>query len=158
MNTPKANLQPKATLSSSKSVSPASNHRRDGGRPHTGARRRCWCCGRHRPTKYHHSRPHGGADEGMKLDLAPHGPFRMLVRAALSLVATAPRSLSGVRQSRTRQRGGRRSGSVARRGQGGGRSQAGGARSLLETGSRSRRVGTVTGGGGAFRQGQEDIF
>ena len=43
--------------------------------------------------------PHFGADEALKQNLAPHGPFRVPACAPPSLVATAPPSLSGARRS-----------------------------------------------------------
>ena len=55
----------------------------------------------------------------MKLNLAPHGPFRVAARAPPSLLATAPPSLRGTKGTPMSQPGGRRTGVSSRGAEGG---------------------------------------
>ena len=69
--------------------------------------------------------PHGGAAEILRLNLTPHGPFRLLACASPSLFAAAPPSLSGAGRTSTSQLGRRHlaaSRRASRRGQRGGAS------------------------------------
>ena len=90
-----ANLQPRATMSSSTSVSPGQQHRRDeglgtqeqesiAGVVFVVVRRGIVTAGQH-----------GGAGESLKLIFTPHRPLRVLACAPTALVAAAPPSLSG---------------------------------------------------------------
>ena len=60
--------------------------------------------------------PHSGAGKSSKLNLAPHGPFRVPACAPQSLIATAPPTLSSARRPLASQPGGRRTGVSSRGG------------------------------------------
>ena len=62
---------------------------------------------------------HSGAGKSLKLNLAPHGPFRVAARAPPSLLATAPPSLRGTKGTPMSQPGGRRTGVSSRGAEGG---------------------------------------